>query len=138
MPVLHYGAKSQFISEGVFAHIEVKSNAASGDIRDALSKSVAIKSLAYDLQWSMAHGAIRKNIASFVFAYDCPTKWVDGFFVLRQGYAIVNINGKFGAIDIGEDALLVAFVRIFDALQKNWTAHVDLARYLGDTTAKAF
>jgi hypothetical protein len=159
LPILHYGSTNRFISEGVLSHIEVKSNAASSDIKDALQKVVAVKSLAYNLDPTMWMDEIRTNIASFVFAYECPTskesfkesvgryyadnnidngKVVDGFFVLRQGLAIINVKGAFAAIEPGEDILLIAFVRIFNAIQKTWTAYPNFDRYLGGTTATTF
>src|SRR5262245_22554718 len=38
MPILHYGAKNQYLAEGVLAHIEVKSSATSTTINDTLVK----------------------------------------------------------------------------------------------------
>jgi len=158
MPILHYGSVNQFLAEGVLAHLELKSSATSTTIEDSLIKTTAVKSLTYNVDPTMHMGDMRQNIASFGFAYECPTskealketvgryyaanpdrdKMIDGFFVLRQGIAIVKTNSGFAAVEPGEDVLLLAFTRLYEAMWKNWMGYPNFAPYLGNMSFKAF
>lgn len=161
MPTFDYGSSKHFLSSGVLAHIEVKSNLNSDKLKEALAVTKSIKELNRDIDASMHFGNLPKKINSFVFAYDGMNKKtfkekiqefykdekdmdniVDAVCVLNK-YVMVKIYNKDKSISIGffdtkEDSLMAFFGRLFDAMHKNWAGIPDIYKYLGDLNFKQF
>lgn len=160
LPILHHGpGVSQFLAEGVLAHIEVKTALDKATLLEALTLSGSVKKLTPGIEAIMHMGELRTRLPSFAIAYTGPTaatfkqnvmeyyanpsnlgQSVDGIFVLEQGYAaVLDDEGKtlqFG--DWGEDVLLVAFMKLYRAFWKNWTAYPNFTGYVAGVKGTGF
>lgn len=162
MPSFDYGASKHFLSGGVLAHIEVKSNLNSEKLKEALDTTKSIKSLNRDIDASMHLGNLPQKISSFLFAYDGMTKetfkqkiqeyyngesdidnFVDAVCVLNK-YVMIKVidpetkGNKITFLETKEDGLMIFFSRLFDALHKNWAGIPNLYKYLGDLNFQQF
>lgn len=73
LPLLEYGSTKHFLSEGVMAHIEIKSDLSS-QLENALEKTDSVKKLERDVNASMSIGHIPPSPFSSIFAFNGPTK----------------------------------------------------------------
>lgn len=149
MPVLHHGGGvSQFMAEGVLAHVEVKTSLDKSEIAESLTKAARISSLHFGVMPNMTVGKMRGSIPSFVVSYAGPSKEtfkshvvnfytanptakkVAGVFVLEQGYVAILDNDDLAFAVFGEDVLLQAFLLLYQALWKNWSAYPSFQNYI--------
>lgn len=154
LPIFDYEGTKLFLSAGVFAHIEVKSDLAT-TLTNALDKSASIKKLKRDVDISMSSGKIkktyfkRKTIFSCIFAYEGPTKetfkknifeyykkdkeidnWVDLICVLNKYIMHKNYNTmKLEFLETENNSLLCFFFLLNDIIYSNWRNIIDLAKY---------
>ncbi|MDD5651122.1 MAG: hypothetical protein PHF86_12030 [Candidatus Nanoarchaeia archaeon] len=161
MPSFDYGSSKHFLSSGVLAHIEVKSNLTSNELKKALDITKSIKVLNRDIDASMHFGRLPKKLSSFIFAYEGISKEtfkqkmqeyyhneedidnvIDAVCVLNK-YVMVKTFDKDGKptmafFDTEEDSLMAFFGRLFDAMHKNWAGTPNIYKYLGDLKFKQF
>ncbi|WP_336342778.1 DUF6602 domain-containing protein [Halalkalicoccus ordinarius] len=152
LPVLEYGLSKHFLSAGVMAHIEVKTDLSS-QLEDSLSKVDSIKQLERDIYPLFSAGEVPDSIFSCVFAYEGPSKetfkqnfrdyysdqddkemYADVVCVLGE---YVMINKKVGGssyidfLETGKDSLGMFFKKVADAIHKNyWQARPNLEQYM--------
>lgn len=156
MPAFDYGATKHFLSGGVLAHIEVKSKLNKQSLTKALNTTKSIKFLERDIDSTMSFGDPPKKIFSFIFAYDGIKKEnfkkhfqeyyktednienkIDGVCMLNKYIMFKEPNKKTNQLEIKfknaeEDTLMLFFIEIFYALQKNWAGIPDIFKYLGE------
>lgn len=152
MPVLSHAAADQFLSEGVLAHIEVKSDL-STQLEDALNKSARVKELERDIQTIMQVGNIPSTVPSFVFSFDGPSKktfknniidFYESKKVRPPDYICVldqytcGYNGKFFFQDTGSDSLLAFIIQLADFVFKNWIGTPNFQNYYAEVSAEPF
>jgi hypothetical protein len=161
MPTFDYGSSKHFLSGGVLAHIEVKSNLNTDKLNEALEVTKSVKKINRDIDASLHFGDLPKTINSFIFAYDGVSKEtfkkkvlefykdekdmnnvVDAICVLNK-YVMVKIFNKDKLVSLGffetqEDSLMAFFGRLFDAMHKNWAGIPNIYKYLGDLNFKQF
>lgn len=161
MPIFDYSSTKHFLSEGVFAHIEVKSNLTSVELTTALDVTKSIKTLKREINFSTSVGDIKKA-SSFIFAYEGTKKelfknkvleyyatrnsmddCVNAICVLDK-YVMIKMfdhesaSWKFGFYETGADSLMVFFTVLYDSMYKNWTGQPDLNKYLGNSSYNPF
>lgn len=151
-PVLENGGIHRYIAEGVLAHIEVKSTLNAAELEACLDRASRVKELKLEINPIMVTGPLRRAIPSFVFAYDgwttreafesAVTATVDealehdsipdGVFVLKGGYGYFLDEKGMKFFESPEDVLLVAFLRLAKAINKNWSANISWDGYASD------
>lgn len=162
MPIFDYGSTKHFLSGGVLAHIEVKSNLTSEELVKSLEITKSIKNLNRDLDVTASLGNAPKTIFSCLFAYEGISKekfkkkilefyknekmidhHIDAICVLNK-YVMIKIFDKSEKVSkveffkTNEDSLMVFFIRLFDGMYKNWIGIPNLYKYLGDLKFKPF
>ncbi len=148
-PAFDIGTGNQYMAEGVFAHLEVKSTLDKDELRKALDNVRAVKSLELKVDAFMTHGNLRKDIPSFVFAYEgwkdpqsfkdamldlCPDsgdpkRVPNGIFVLDPGYGYVSNDKGQDFFNSGDHILAVAFVILHQHMFKNWAGATNWEGY---------
>ena len=151
-PVLDNGGIHRYIAEGVLAHLEVKSTLNAAELEFCLDRAARVKELKLKINPIMVTGSLRKTIPSFVFAYDGWTTRTafedavtatvdeelernstpDGIFVLSGGYGYYRDDRGMKFFESQEDVLLVAFLRLANAINKNWSANINWDGYASD------
>ena len=91
LPVLEYEGSKHFFSEGVLAHIEVKSNL-SGEFENALNNVESVKNLHQNNDNTLAMGNQSNGIFSCIFAFEGP-EWTK-FSEKTRDYYYTNISGE--------------------------------------------
>lgn len=162
MPSFDYGSSKHFLSGGVLAHIEVKSNLTSTELKKALEVTKSVKALNRDIDASMYFDNLPKKISSFIFAYDGMNKetfrqnfesfydkeedidnFVDAVCVLNKYVMIKSFDREdkqelIYFLETKEDSLMIFFGRLFDAMQKKGLGIPKFYKYLGDLTYQQF
>lgn len=153
MPILSHDSADQFLSEGVLAHIEVKSDLSS-QLENALNKSARVKELEKDIQTIMQVGQIPPRVPSFVFAFDGSSKTTfkknvidfytsnnnhppDYICVLDQ-YICGYDNGELFFQDTGRDSLLAFVTQLADFVFKNWIGTPNFRNYYAEIQSEPF
>lgn len=164
MPVFDYGNTKYFLSDGVLAHIEVKSNLTTRELTKALQVTKTVKELGYDrnaisLSWRSNGTGFRgsRPIFSCVFAYkgvtletfkkalckyyeteaDAESMRVDMICVLNSYTFMSRSEGAgqtYFTLETGEDSFMVFFAELFDAMYDRWMRSFSINRYLGKLT----
>jgi hypothetical protein len=162
MPILDYGSTKHFLSEGVLAHIEVKSNLTPEQLLKALEITKSMKNLKRDIETAAHIGEMRKSIFSCSFAYDGISKEkfketiveyykngepienrIDAVCVLNK-YVMMNAFDlsdnklKVGFFETKEDSLLYFFIILCEGIKKNWISVPSIMKYLGNPIVSAF
>lgn len=161
MPIFDYGSSKHFVSGGVLSHIEIKSNLNSTELTKALDVTKSIKKLNRDIDSTMIIGNLPKTMPSFLFAYDGVEKEtfkrhinefykeekdidniIDGVCVLNKYVMLKSMTteGKIVCVfyDTKEDSLMTFFIRLFDAIYKNWQGRPNLYKYMGNLDFDTF
>jgi hypothetical protein len=155
MPVFDYSSTKHFLSEGVFAHIEIKSDLTGDEVTKALDITASIKKLEREIKPIMHTGEINNKVFSCLFAYSGQTKEtfkkhvleyyknessidnkIDMIAVLNKYIALKNVNTE-GQLELlffetASDTLMIFFAILYNAMYKNWMGQPDLNKYLGD------
>jgi hypothetical protein len=158
LPVFDYGSSKHFLSGGVLAHIEVKSNLDGAELEDVVRKTQSVKNLSRDIDQTISFGPPPKTIFSCCFAYkgltkenfkkkfielheaeDSSEKIIDAICVLGE-YVMIKKSDTQEIVfyDTKEDSLLVFFSRLFYAMQKNWAGVPNIGKYVGKLSSKSF
>ncbi|MBI2548803.1 hypothetical protein HYW21_05630 [Candidatus Woesearchaeota archaeon] len=162
LPIFDYGSTKHFLSGGVLAHIEVKSNLTSGELSKSLGITKSVKSLNRDLDVTANSGSLPRSIFSCLFAYEGLSKekfkekildiykdekmidnQIDAVCVLNK-YVMIKIYDKKEKVlkveflETNEDSLMVFSTRLFGGMYKSWIGVPNLYQYLGDLNFKRF
>ncbi|WP_144050441.1 DUF6602 domain-containing protein [Halorubrum persicum] len=161
LPVLEYGSSKHFLSAGVMAHIEVKTDLSS-QLDTALSKVLSIKQLNKDITPVMSIGQVPDHLYSCVFSYEGPSKstfkknvldfyqneqvpseqCADMICVLGEYIMIkkpTDDGEKLAFLETGDDSLMAFFVNLAGAVSKNyWQGRPDLSKYMSTNQANPF
>jgi hypothetical protein len=161
LPVLEYGSSKHFLSAGVMAHIEVKTDLSS-QLDSALSKVLSIKHLDRDVTPVMSMGQVPDYLYSCVFSYEGPSKSTFKENVLEfyqneqvppeQCADMVCVLGEYIMLkrstddgkkliflETDEDSLMAFFVNLAGAVSKNyWQGRPDLSKYMSTNQASSF
>ncbi len=156
MPVLDYSGSQQFLAEGVFSHIEVKSNLSSDELKTSLKVTKSVKVIKRKIDAIMHTGDIPEKVFSCVFAYkgvseeiamkalneyyededDIDNK-IDAICVLNEYIILKNIDGhgvtKLIGFKTKEDTLAIFFTKLYQSMYKNWMGQPDLFKYIENT-----
>ena len=152
-PAFAFGAGNRYMAEGVLAHIEVKSKLTKAELLDSIVKAMSVKKLKLQVEPDMHVGPMRKHIPSFIFAYQSGWEDVagfrkayldlqsehdgfeatpDGIFILGPGYGCDIGESGIQFFNSGEDILGVSFVRLQQAIHKNWSGRVKWDGYASE------
>jgi hypothetical protein len=160
LPVLEYGSSKHFLSAGVMAHIEVKTDLSS-QLDSSLSKVDSVKRLNRDVTPVMTIGQVPEHLYSCVFAYEGPTKstfkqnvldYYNGRKDVSKCADLICVLGEYimlkqsteedeGLVflETNEDSLMAFFVNLAGAVSKNyWQGRPDLGKYMGRNQADQF
>ena len=162
MPIFDYGSTKHFLTEGVLAHIEIKSKLTTAKLKEALNITKSVKLLKRDINPTMTFGNLPKTIFSCIFAYEGLSKetfkeelqefykeekdinnMVDAICVLNK-YVMAKVfdekerKVKIAFFESKEDSLMAFFARLFGGIQKNWSGIPNLYKYLGELNFKPF
>lgn len=158
MPTFDFGASKSFLSGGVLAHIEVKSNLTNKDLNDVILKTNSVKNLERDIDQSMSFGDPPSKIFSCCFAYEGMEKEtfkdkINKIYSLQDSYAsnetidIICVLNKYimhkhfdpftnklrlEFLDSKEDSLMFFFKKLFLGMQKNWAGIARIDKYFGE------
>ncbi|MFH5802404.1 DUF6602 domain-containing protein [Haladaptatus sp. CMAA 1911] len=159
-PTLEYGSSKQFLSAGVMAHIEVKTNLSS-QLNNALSKVDSVKQLNRDVTPVMSFGGVPEHLFSCVFAYEGPKKetfkrnileyysdridtdhcadliCVLGEYIMKKHST--EDGDRLVFLDTGDDSLMAFFINLAGAVsQSYWQGRPNFDKYMGRTEANQF
>ena len=160
LPVLEYGSSKHFLSAGVMAHIEVKTDLSS-QLDISLSKVDSVKRLNRDVTPVMAIGQVPEHLFSCVFAYEGPTKstfkqnvldYYNGRRDVSKCADLICVLGEYIMLkqsteederlvflETNEDSLMAFFVNLAGAVSKNyWQGRPDLGKYMRRNQADQF
>ncbi|MCK9578006.1 hypothetical protein M0R01_00755 [bacterium] len=161
MPVLDYSGSQQFLAEGVFSHIEVKSNLTSEELKTSLDVTKSVKSIKRKIDAIMHTGDLPQKVFSCVFAYNGISKEaarktldeyykqeteidnkIDAICVLGE-YIILKIPDYDGitnlvGLETKDNTLTIFFTELYRSMYKNWMGEPDLLKYIENTTFKKF
>jgi hypothetical protein len=161
MPVLDYSSTQQFIAEGVFSHIEVKSNLTSEELKKSLEITKSVKLIEKKIDAIMHTGELPKHIFSCVFAYKGMSKEktkeildqyyigesniekkIDAVCVLGE-YIIIkreDPNTPTGLIGLEtkDNTLSIFFIELYRSMYKNWEGEPNLIKYIENTSFNRF
>jgi hypothetical protein len=161
MPVLDYAGPQQFLAEGVFSHIEVKSNLTSSELKNALEITKSVKELERKIDAFMHTGDIPTKVFSCIFAYqgislDTAKATLETFYkdennienkidaicVLNE-YIVAKFKNKEGVTELfylktGADTLALFFIELYASMYKNWMGYPDLAKYIDNESFAGF
>jgi hypothetical protein len=161
MPILEYGGSQHFLTEGVQAHIEVKSDF-TGNLSDPLSKTESVKGL--DRYMFYSEGLQRDEVFSALFSFEGPEPetfarnfyeyyedrvvdcgngnyaventgdMIDLVCVLDKYYMFKHPSEGINIVQTGENSLEAFFVYLAGSMYKYSRGHPDLARYMNQST----
>jgi len=158
MPILDYSGVNHFLSEGVMAHIEVKSDL-SGQMESAFDVVDSVKRLEHNVDPPLGIGQPPSTITSCIFAYDGPTKETFREKVVERYEGkeldicpdIICVLDKYimhtrkepdiqdiRFYETGERSLSSFFVNLSYHMYKNYLTIPQLDEYMEDTTAPTF
>lgn len=161
LPVLEYGSSKHFLSAGVMAHIEIKTDLSS-QLDNSLSKIISVKKLGKDINPPIAMGNVPDHVYSCVFSYEGPSKdtfkenvldfyqnreapteqCADMICVLGEYIMLKRTGGEEDSLvflDTGKNSLMSFFVNLAHAVSKNyWQGQPDLTKYMETDEADQF
>lgn len=150
MPVFDYGEWKHFLSWGVLAHIEIKSNLDKQELIKALEITKSVKNLQRDIDAFMHQGELPKTIPSFIFAYEGISpeliqkyiieyyknetdidKCIDGVCILNKASFLKKDQTLLAAYN-RKDSLILFFIKLFDSISKKRYWRSNIVKYIGD------
>ncbi|OGR89702.1 MAG: hypothetical protein A2992_06270 [Elusimicrobia bacterium RIFCSPLOWO2_01_FULL_59_12] len=161
MPTLYRSGNIQVVPiEGVLAAVEVKTTLNEGELSKALANIQSVKTLSKTAFFEKEdpHHSFNKNlpklqpIPGFVFAYESislkrisdalkrlqrridPKFWVDGIFVLKEGYILPGKDSAYVVEPDSESALLSFYLTLWNRLILAWTPPIRLDAYFPQFT----
>ena len=162
LPVFDYSSTQQFVAEGVFSHIEVKSNLTSDELTKSLEVTKSVKKINKKVDAVMHTGDLPDKVFSCIFAYKGVSKEkareklteyyiseskiakkIDAICVLNEYIILKQVNPSTQQLELigfetKDSTLALFFVTLYNSMYKNWMGQPNLAKYITNTNFTTF